>query len=669
MYASASDPASVDIVRLVFDRMPKRNVVAWNTLIAWYVRTQRPGEALGVFKRMVEVGVRPTAVSFVNVFPAIAGVKSKKCADLVCGLLVKHGIGFVDDVFVVSSAIFMYAELLDIQSARQLFDLAEERNIEVWNTMIGGYVQNDRYEEAIALFVEVLESDEVSADSVTFLNCLMAVSQVQDVRLGQQIHAYLVKQSSNLLPLILCNALIVMYSRCESVQLAFDLFQQIPERDIVTWNTMISAFVQKELNFEGLLLVYEMQKQGFVVDCVTVTALLSAASNLGSLRIGKETHGYLIRHEIKCEGMESYLIDMYSKSGRVEKARQLFDVNQAEERDQVTWNAMIAGYMQHGQTEEALYLVRKMISDKNLIPNSVTLSSILPACDPVGGVLAGKQIHAFTIRQFLDKNIFVGTALVDMYSRCGEILSAERVFDGMAERNTVTYTTMLSGFGQHGLGERALSLFEAMQESGIKPDAVTFVALLSACSYSGMVDEGLALYESMKEYGIVTTTEHSCCIVDMLGRAGRVEEAYEFVQGLEDDDNNIGIWGSLLSACRVNQNFELAKLVSDRLFEMEKGRDLAGYHVLLSNVYAAEGKWENVNWVRKEMREKGLRKEPGLSWIDVGDASHKFMSRDQKHPENDQIYAMLDELGAEMRLSGSKPVDNTSLVHGGSEFD
>ncbi|ONK73737.1 uncharacterized protein A4U43_C04F34740 [Asparagus officinalis] len=665
MYASSG---SFDVARKVFDTMPRRNAVAWNIMIASFVRRNQPDKALELFRRMVKAGTRPTTVSFVNVFPAIALLKDEGLARLVYGMLVKCGEEYVDDVFVVSSAISMYAELFDVESARRVFDAAKRRNVEVWNTMIGGYVQGEEFEEAVRLFVEVLRSDEVKPDSVTFVNSLMAVSLMMDVGLGQQIHGYLMKKSSNSLPFILYNALIVMYSRCGCVQLAFDLFQQMPERDIVTWNTMISSFVQKDLNLEGLLLVYEMQKQGFLVDPVTITALLSAASNLGNLRIGKETHGYLIRNDIECEGMESYLIDMYSKSSCVEIARLLFDVNKAEERDQVTWNAMIAGYMQNEQPEEAVNLFRKMISEENQIPNTVTLSSILPSCDPIGGVQMGKEIHAFSIRRFLDKNVFVGTALVDMYSRCGEILSAERVFEGMEEKNTVTYTTMLSGYGQHGLGERALSIFQSMKESGIKPDAVTFVALLSACSYSGLVDEGLMVYESMNEYGIVTTQEHSCCIVDMLGRAGRVEDAYEFVQNLKDDNNNIGIWGSLLSACRVNQKFELAKLVSDRLFELETRSDLAGYHVLLSNVYAAEGKWENVNWVRKEMREKGLRKEPGLSWIDVGDASHKFMARDQKHPENDQIYAMLEELCAEMRLSDSKHAD-TSLIQGVSQVE
>lgn len=615
----------------------------------------------------MKAGIRPTVVSFINVFPSAAGVEGSDCTDMLYGLLIKYGHEYVNYVFVVSSAILMYSEVSDIRSARQVFDNATEKNIEVWNTMISGYVRNDRYDEALALFVQILESDILVADTVTVLASLMAISQRQDVKLGQQIHTCLIKENPAGLPLVLSNALVVMYSRCGCLQSAFELFHQMPERDIVSWNTMISALVQNGSDFEGLLLVYGMQKQGFAVDSVTVTALLSAASNVGSLRIGKEAHGYLIRHRIQCQGLESYLIDMYAKSGSVETARRLFDGGQSDERDQVTWNAMIAGYMQSGQIEQAISLFRNML-EENLIPNSVTLSTILPACNLVGGIQAGRQIHGFAMRHYLDRNVFVGTALVDMYSKCGGITFAERVFDDMVEKNTITYTTMLSGLGQHGLGERALSLFQAMQESGTKPDTITFVAVISACSYSGLVDEGLAVFESMEEFGIVATPEHYCCVVDLLGRAGRVEEAYEFVQGLGDGGNFVGIWGSLLAACKVHGKFELGNLVSRRLFEIEGENGAAGYHVLLSNVYAAEGKWENVDRVRKEMRERGLRKEPGSSWIKVGDASHRFISRDQKHPENEQIYTMLEELALELKKSGYKPVD-PCLVDGLSELD
>ncbi|KAI0501099.1 hypothetical protein KFK09_019317 [Dendrobium nobile] len=677
MYASALDPHHVfvvDAVRLLFDRMPKRNVVSWNTLIGWYVRSRRPAVALEQFRRMIETGIRPSPVSFVNVFPAAASIGSMEgfnyWPDLLYGMLIKFGSEYVANVFVVSSAIFMYSERSDVQSAWRIFDCAAEKNIQVWNTMIGCYVQNACYQEALALFLQVLESVEVVADDVTFLASLMAISGLQENALGQQVHAYLIKENTTKpLSLILNNALMVMYSRCDDVISALDVFCLMSERDIVSWNTMVSAFVQKGRNFEGLRLVYEMHKAGLTADSVTVTALLSAASNLGSLSVGKETHGYLIRHGIAFEGMLSYLIDMYAKSGCVETAGRIFEGDEFDERDQVTWNAMIAGYMHNKNLDRAVSLFCKMLGG-NCFPNHVTISLILPACDPIEGIQTGKQIHGFAIRQDLDDNVFVGTALVDMYSKCGGITFADKVFNFMKEKNRVTYTTMLSGFGQHGLGERALSLFKNMQSLDIKPDALTFVALISACSYSGLIDEGLAVFESMEEYGIVATTEHYCCVVDLLGRAGRVEKAYEFVRDLGDSGNHVGIWGSLLAACKLHGKYELGKLVSRRLFDMENENEngIAGYHVLMSNVYAAEGRWDGVHRVRQEMKGKGLIKEPGSSWIEVRDASHRFMSRDKNHPESDQIHAMLDRLALDMRSSVDKH-DSSDLTYEISDLD
>ncbi|XP_039142225.1 pentatricopeptide repeat-containing protein At3g22150, chloroplastic [Dioscorea cayenensis subsp. rotundata] len=663
MYASAMPRSPVDIVRTVFDRMPKRNVISWNTLIAWSIRSGRPADALEQFRSMMSMGIVPTVVSFVNVFPAAAVLADKNCFNALYGLLVKYGSEYVNDLFVVSSAILMFSELSDILSARRVFDSSVRKNVEVWNSMIGAYVQNDRFEDAVELFTQVLELGTIEADAVSCVTTLMAISQLQNVIMGQQLHAHLIKKYSSKLPLILYNALIVMYSRCGCVHLAFELFHQMLERDVVSWNTMISAFVQNGLDFEGLLLVYEMQKEGCSVDSVTITALLSAASNLGNSRIGRETHAYLTRHGIHCAGMESYLIDMYAKSGSVEIARRLFDGCQLDERDQVIWNAMITGYAHSEQKEEAMLVFRMMLGEDQT-PNSVTLSSVLPACSLLGDIQAGRQIHGFAVRRYLDTNVFVGSALVDMYSKCGAINFAERVFHNMAEKNTVTYTTMLLGLGQHGLGKRALDLFQSMKDSGVKPDGITFVAVISACSYSGLVDEGLLIFESMEEFGIEATAEHSCCVVDLLGRAGRVEQAYEFVQSLGDSGDVVGIWGSLLAACKVHGKFELGKLVAERLFQIKQNSDVvAGYHVLLSNVYAAEGKWQTVNKVRKEMRDRGLRKEPGSSWIEVGDSSHRFMSRDQRHPENEQISSLLQGLISEMKLSGydNMPVDDLCL--------
>lgn len=661
------DFSKYDLVRKVFDTMRRRNVVAWNTMVAWYVKTKRYVEALNQFKMMMRMGIEPTSVSFVNVFPVISKLENYKNANVLYGLLLKFGSNYVKDVFVVSSAIFMYAELGSLVFARKIFDHCSERNTEVWNTMIGGYVQNNVPYEGIDLFLQALESEETVLDDVTFLSVLMAVSQMQQLDLGQQLHAYMIKNSSALTVTIL-NAIIVMYSRCDSVETSFKVFDSMPERDVVSWNTMICAFVQNGLDDEGLMLVQEMQKQGFIIDSVTMTALLSASSNLGNLEVGKQTHAYLLRHGISFEGMDSYLIDMYAKSGSIYTAQRLFEQNYTHDTDQATWNAMIAGYTQNGLFEEVFTMIRQML-EKNVIPNAVTIASILPACTPVGSITLGKQLHGFAIRHSMDNNVFVATALVDMYSKSGAITYAENIFSKAPEKNIVTYTNMILGYGQHGMGERALSLFHLMQRSGITPDAITFVAILSACSYAGLVDEGLEIFELMeRDYRIRPSVEHYCCVADMLGRVGRVVEAYQFVKELGEEGNLLGIWGSLLGACRIHGDFKLGKLVAEKLLDMESRKGTTGYHVLLSNIYAEEGKWENVDKVRKQMQEKGLQKETGCSWIEIAGRVNYFVSRDNEHLCCDQIYDMLEKLIVEMKDAGYRPCISTHIA-GTSESD
>lgn len=661
------DYSKYDLVCKVFDTMRRRNVVAWNTIVSWYVKTERYVEAVRQFRMMLRMGIRPSTISFVNVFPAFSSLGDYKSADVVYGLLVKLGSEYVNDLFVASSAIFMYAELGCFDFARKIFDICLERNTEVWNTMIGGYVQNHRPVEAIELFIQALELDEIVFDDVTFLSALSAVSHLQELDLGQQLHAYIIKNFVAL-PVIVLNAVIVMYSRCNSIHTSFKVFEKMQERDVVSWNTMISAFVQNGLDDEGLMLVYEMQKQGFMIDSVTVTALLSAASNLRNQDVGKQTHAFLLRHGIHFEGMESYLIDMYAKSGLIKTARQIFEKNDSGDRDQATWNAMIAGYTQNGLLEEAFVAFRQML-EHNVTPNVVTIASVLPACNPMGNIELGKQLHGFSIRYLLDQNVFVGTSLIDMYSKSGVINYAANVFAKIPEKNSVTYTTMILGYGQHGMSERALSLFRSMKGCGIEPDAITFVAVLSACSYAGLVDEGLQIFDLMQqEYKIQPSTEHYCCVADMLGRVGKVVEAYEFVKELGEEGNVLEIWGSLLGSCRLHGHSELAEVVAKKLLEMDTRNSMPGYHVLLSNIYAEEGNWENVDKVRKEMRERGLRKEVGCSWIDVGGYVNRFASKDQEHPQSHKIYEMLERLAMEMRNAGNKTIQNSN-VDATSRFD
>ncbi|XP_076884366.1 pentatricopeptide repeat-containing protein At3g22150, chloroplastic-like [Bidens hawaiensis] len=612
MYASCL----YDRVERVFDSLPKRNVISWNILISWYVKLGMFEEAVIRFVKMMKSGIKPSSVSFVNVFPAVAVIGDARMAEVVYGLLVKLGDEYSKDLFATSSAISMFSELGLIGLARKVFDNSLERNVEVWNTMIGGYVNNDLPVEAFDLFVNALHSlDNVGIDKVTLISVLTAASQLQDLDLANQLHAYIVK-SSPLLPVIVTNALVVMYSRCNSIESSLKLFNSMDETDTVTWNTMVSSLVQNGMNNESLMLVRDMLKLGYVIDDVTISALLSAASNLRNREIGKQTHGYLLRHNIQFQGIESYLIDMYAKSGMVKVAQSIFNISCLNDRDQATWNAMIAGNCQNGLIDQTFNVFRQMI-DHNVPPNAVTIASILPACSITGSLTLAKQIHAFTVRNFLDRNVFVDSALVDTYSKLGIISLAENAFAFCYDKNAVTYTNMILGYAQHGMGEQALELFKSMKENRILPDSVTIIAVLFACSYSGLVDEGLRLFESMEvEYNIVPSVEHYCCVVDMLGRVGRVSEAYEFVEKLGENGNDLRIWGSVLGSCRTHGEFRLAKVVVNKLVEMGFGNKNAGYHALLSNIYAEEGNWEFVDRLRKEMYEKGIVKETGCSWID-----------------------------------------------------
>ncbi|CAK7328342.1 unnamed protein product [Dovyalis caffra] len=360
-----------DLVHKVFDAMRKRDVVAWNTVIS----------CVGDFKN----------------------------ANVLYGMLVKIGSKYLNDLFIVSSAIFMFAELGRVDFARKVFDHCVEENTKIWNTMIGGYVQNNCLVEGIDLFVQAVKTEQTVLDDVIFLSALTAISLLQCLDLAQQLHAF------------------------------------------------------NGMDDEVLMLVYEMQNQGFAIDSVTVTALLFAASNLRNQEIRKQTHAYLLRHGIHFEGMGGYLIDMYAKCGLIRPSQQIFERGN------------------HGLVEEAFVTFRQML-EKNVMPNAVALASILPTCNPVGSA----------------------------------INYAESVFTKLPKKKSATYTTMILGCGQHGMGERALSLFHSMQKSGIEPDAITFVAILSACNHSGLVHEELM--------GVV--------------------EAYDFVKQLGEAGNVLEIWGS-----------------------------------------------------------------------------------------------------------------------------
>ncbi|KAL9271579.1 Pentatricopeptide repeat-containing protein [Drosera capensis] len=584
-----------DLVDRVFGMMKKRNAVAWNVMVSWCVKTGRFYKAVTCFKQMMRIGIKPTVVGFVNVFPAVSGLMDVEAANVLYALLIKFGDEYAGNLFAVSSAISMFLAVGCVEVARKVFDSCLGKNAEVWNTMMGGYLKCLCCIEALELFVEALECS-ASLDDVTLVAALTGVSQLQELSMGKQLHAYIMKTSMGSSINVL-NTVIAMYSRCDSIEESFKVFHEMKERDAVSWNSIITALVQNGLDEEGLMLVNEMKKQGFPIDSVAATALLSAASNLRSGSIGKQTHAYLIRHDIQFDGINAYLIDMYAKSGLVENSQKVFERTTKDHRDLATWNAMISGNVQNGMFEEAIDVLLQMLKE-SITPDAVTTASILPACSQIGGITLGA------------------------------ILSAENVFSRIPDKNHVAYNNMILAYAQHGMGFAALSLFNSMQFSGVTPDPVTLVAALSACSYAGLVREGLEIFHSMEtKYKIKPTAEHYCCVVDMLGRKGTLTEAFLLAEefGRRKDGYAVQAWGSLLAACKVHGRNDLAKTVADKLLDQTaSGDSISGYFGTLSNIYVNKGNRHAVNRLRKEMKDRGMKKEAGRSWIEVAGETRRF---------------------------------------------
>ncbi|XP_077229968.1 tetratricopeptide repeat (TPR)-like superfamily protein [Tasmannia lanceolata] len=400
--------------------------------------------------------------------------------------------------------------------------------------------------------------------------------------------------------------------------------------------------ILKRLCFSGRLkeaveLLYQNNSQ---IHPQTYAFLLQECIHRKELKRGRRIHSHMIISGfVPDQYLMTKLLILYAKNKDLETAHQLFD--EMSERNLVSWNAMISGYVQKGLEEVGLNLYYQM-RKAGLKPDQFTFASIFRACAGLATLEKGKQVHGVMIKSHIKCNVVVSSALVDMYFKCSSPNDGRRVFDKSSERNVVMWTALISGYGQHGRVEEVLVLFNKMINEGLRPNYVTFVAVLSACSHGGLISEGWRYFSLMeREYKIRARGEHCAAMVDLLGRAGRLDEAYEFVQRLPCKEHSV-IWGALLGACRIHGDIELVKIAAKRFFELET--ENAGKYVVLSNTYAAFGLWENVTEVRERMRIWGVRKEPGCSWIEIGREVHTFLIGDKSHEQTEQIYEMIKEL-------------------------
>ncbi|KAH9297552.1 hypothetical protein KI387_029234 [Taxus chinensis] len=757
--------------RRVFDEMTERDGFSWNVIIAAYRKHGFPHEALTLFNQMNRTGVQPDQFTFASILPACAILGALEQGMYIHRSIIESGI--LSNVVVASALIDMYTKCGSVQKARELFDKMPQRNVISWNVMMVGYAHSGNLDEAIKLFKEMPQRDVVSwnlmiaayaqngvfdealrlfkempqpdvvswntmiagyaqngyaekaletfgqmqlagvtPNPTTFASILPACAKMGALEQGMDIHESILGRGL-FLDVVIASALVDMYAKCGSINVArqlFDkmsqrdavswnamiagyaqngdldealkLFKEMPQRDKASWNVMIAGYAQNGLVEKALDFFKQMQLAGVLPNSTTFASILLACAKIGALGQGMDIHQSIIGSGLLSDVVVvSALIDMYVKCGEIQKACELFD--KMSKRDTITWNAMIAGFAKNGDLDEALKLFKEMpqqdVASWNVMiagytqnglvekaleffkqmlmagvqPDQFTFASILPACAKMGAFKQGMDIHQSAIESGFLSDVVVASALVDMYAKCGSTQKAREIFNKMSQRDAVSWNAMIAGYAIHGFHKDALKLFELLKHSGTYPDHVSFLCVLFACSHAGLVDDGCKYFYSMGEfYCIMPTMDHYVCMVDLLGRAGDLGEALNFIIKMPIKPPVI-VWLCLLGACRSHKNIGLGISIASLLFDLDP-KNAASY-VLLSNIYAEVGRWDDVQKVRRLMKDGGIKKIPGCSWIEVHKMVHAFCVGDKSHPQTVEIYAMLAKLSREMMAEGYFP--------------
>ncbi|KAJ7514799.1 hypothetical protein O6H91_23G059500 [Diphasiastrum complanatum] len=604
-------------------------------------------EALHMVEHVVQKNIQVPINTYVSLLKGCARRKALAEGKRVHGLLVQTRLD--SDIFLGNTLVDMYAKCGSVLDARKVFNTMPEHNVFSWTAIISAYVLHGQGEEAINLYQQMQQTG-IAPDKVASVVVIKACASIAALEQGKQLHSHIVKSGFES-DVIVGSALVDMYAKCGCLEDAREVFNKMNKRDVFSWTAMIAGYARQGLGKEALVLYEQMKQEDVQPDRITYIVLLNACASISALEQGKQLHSHIIKSSIESDPIVgSALVDMYAKSGSIENARQVF--NDMNERDVVSWTAMIAGYAQQGLAMEALDLYEQM-RQKDVQPNKVTYVVLLNACASIAALEQGKQLHSHIIKNgFESGDVIVGSALVDMYAKCGSIEHARQVFNNMHERNVVSWNGMIAGYAQQGLGKEALQLLEQMQREGTKPNESTFVGVLSACSRSGLLDEGRYLFDSMsKDYVVTPTVDHYACMVDLLGRAGCLADAEDLINKMPIQPDAV-VWMTLLGAARNHGHVEIGRRAFGCVMKLEPENDAA--YVLLSNIYAAAGMRNEVAKIRKKMTDVGVKKTPGCSWIEVDNQVHAFVAGGS-HPQSKEIQAELDRLVRLMKEAGYMP--------------
>lgn len=587
----------------VFDKMPRRDVAVWNAIVTGCSENGQAEIAVSLFSEMHRVGVRHDNYTFASVL-SVCSLEGLDFGRQVHSLVIKTG--YLVRASVVNALLTMYFNCGLVADAYEIFEEADDDVYDqiTFNVMIDGLVSVGRDEDALGLFREMHKAC-LRPTELTFVSVM---SPCSSVRFGHQVHAQAVKMGFEAFTCV-SNATITMYSSCGDLHAAHVVFERLKERDLVSWNTMISSYAQGNYGRSATLAYLQMQRARIEPDEFTFGSLLASSESfevVEMIHAAASKNGLVMRIQVS-----NALVSGYSKHGKINQAYKIFlDICP---RNLISWNTIIAGFLFNGCPIQGFEQFSKLLK-MELRPDVYTLSVILSLCASISSLEHGRQVHGYILRLGFFSEMSLGNALVTMYAKCGSLDWSLKVFNAMGERDTVSWNSLISAYAQHGQGKDAVNCFEAMQDSsGVKPDHATFTAVLSACSHAGLVDDGTRIFNSMvKNYGLIPRVDHFSCIVDLLGRGGYLDEAERIINS-EHVETHSNIWWTLFSACAAHGNIRLGRIVAGFLLETERYNP--SVYVLLSNIYAAVGQWEESANVRELMKKTGVMKQPGCSWI------------------------------------------------------
>ncbi|VVA96914.1 unnamed protein product [Arabis nemorensis] len=530
-----------------------------------------------------------------------------------------------------------------------LFSHTQFPNIFLYNTLINGFVNNHLFHETLDLFLSVRKLG-LSLYGFTFPFVLKACTKAQNLNLGIHLHSLVVK-CGFYHDVGAMTSLLSMYSGSGRLDDAHKVFDEIPERSVVSWTAFISGCIAAGKQREAIDLFKKMVEMGVRPDSYSIVRVLTACVSVGDLDRAEWIVKLMDEIEMsKNSFVCATLVNLYAKRGKMEKARSVFD--SMAEKDIVTWSTMIQGYASNSFPKEGVELFHQMLQE-NLKPDQYSIVGFLSSCASLGALDLGEWGSSLIDRNEFLTNLVMGTALIDMYAKCGAMARGFQVFKEMKERDRVLMNAAITGLAKNGHVKLSFAVFGQTEKLGISPDGYTFLGLLCGCVHAGLIEDGLRMFIAIScVYALKRTVEHYGCMIDLWGRAGMLDDAYRLICDMPMKPNAI-VWGALLSGCRLVKDTQLAETVLKELIALEPWN--AGNYVQLSNIYSVTGRWDEAAEVRDTMNKKGLKKIPGFSWIELEGTVHEFLADDKSHPLSDKIYAKLEDLGNEMRLMGFVP--------------